>query len=389
MQTIFESHAAGNIDLQVAVQLAVVARFYERIGDHAVNIGERVRYLITGWMPEHVGAARYRARIEAGRTPTACRCRTGYPSPARPDRLHAGPAPDPRTGGGRPHRSSGDAPDASRRAGPARPSAISPRCRSTRPLSWPGCGSRSMPSRSGSCWRMPTERSLFRNSVSEHIAGSRHADVLVGEAVDALVAGAIVGRPRRQTLDLFGPPRRTLLLRADPIDGGQGGALVTVADETDRSRLDAVRTDFVANVSHELKTPVGAMTAARRRPGRRRGARGRRTPRRADRGRGRATVAHDRRPARALPDRARRPGGDRARQRRPGDLRGGRAGPLARLPPRHLDRRVQRAVGARDDGRPPAGRLRARQPRRERGEVLGSRPGRSPCGPSGSTTGSR
>ena len=101
---------------------------------------------------------------------------------------------------------------------------------------------------------------LFRNSVSEHIAGSRHADVLVGEAIDALVAGAIVGRPRRQTLDLFGPPRRTLLLRADPIDGGQGGALVTVADETDRSRLDAVRTDFVANVSHELKTPVGAMT---------------------------------------------------------------------------------------------------------------------------------
>ena len=65
VQTIFESHAVGNIDLQVAVQLAVVARFYERIGDHAVNIGERVRYLITGWMPEHVGAARYRARIEA------------------------------------------------------------------------------------------------------------------------------------------------------------------------------------------------------------------------------------------------------------------------------------------------------------------------------------
>ena len=54
-----------HIDLQVAVQLAVVARFYERIGDHAVNIGERVRYLITGWMPEHVGAARYRSRVES------------------------------------------------------------------------------------------------------------------------------------------------------------------------------------------------------------------------------------------------------------------------------------------------------------------------------------
>ncbi len=43
IQAIFESHAAGRIDLQVAVQLAVVARFYERIGDHAVNIGEKVR----------------------------------------------------------------------------------------------------------------------------------------------------------------------------------------------------------------------------------------------------------------------------------------------------------------------------------------------------------
>ena len=50
---IFESHAAEQIDLQVAVQLAVVARFYERIGDHAVNIGERVRYMVTGWLPSH------------------------------------------------------------------------------------------------------------------------------------------------------------------------------------------------------------------------------------------------------------------------------------------------------------------------------------------------
>ncbi len=59
VQVIFESHAAGNIDLQVAIQLAVVARFYERIGDHAVNIAERVNYMITGWLPEHKGAARY------------------------------------------------------------------------------------------------------------------------------------------------------------------------------------------------------------------------------------------------------------------------------------------------------------------------------------------
>lgn len=53
---IFESHAAGSIDLQVAVQLAVVARFYERIGDHAVNVSQRVTYIATGALADHESA---------------------------------------------------------------------------------------------------------------------------------------------------------------------------------------------------------------------------------------------------------------------------------------------------------------------------------------------
>ena len=69
IQAIFESHAAGRIDLQVAIQLAVVARFYERIGDHAVNMGEKVRFQVTGWLPEHSGAARHRERSLQDPTP--------------------------------------------------------------------------------------------------------------------------------------------------------------------------------------------------------------------------------------------------------------------------------------------------------------------------------
>ena len=49
--SIFES--PDTIDLSTAVQLAMLARFYERIGDHAVTIGERVQYLVTGRITRH------------------------------------------------------------------------------------------------------------------------------------------------------------------------------------------------------------------------------------------------------------------------------------------------------------------------------------------------
>ncbi len=50
---IFDNQDAEDADLPTAVQLAVLARFYERIGDHAVTIGQRVRYLVTGVIGNH------------------------------------------------------------------------------------------------------------------------------------------------------------------------------------------------------------------------------------------------------------------------------------------------------------------------------------------------
>lgn len=64
IQEIFRVHNEGGMPVQVAIQLALIGRYYERIGDHAVNIGERVRYMVTGWLPEHTGAARAAARSE-------------------------------------------------------------------------------------------------------------------------------------------------------------------------------------------------------------------------------------------------------------------------------------------------------------------------------------
>lgn len=104
----------------------------------------------------------------------------------------------------------------------------------------------------------PSGRIALRNRIAEHAAGARHGDILVDEAVEAHLRAASTGEERRQVLDLYGPPARVLSLHAQPVEAG--GAIATIEDVTERSRLDAVRTDFVANISHELKTPVGAIS---------------------------------------------------------------------------------------------------------------------------------
>jgi phosphate transport system protein len=50
---VLESCRAGDLEIETAVQLALIGRYYERIGDHAVNIGEKVCYLVTGLLPDH------------------------------------------------------------------------------------------------------------------------------------------------------------------------------------------------------------------------------------------------------------------------------------------------------------------------------------------------
>lgn len=99
---------------------------------------------------------------------------------------------------------------------------------------------------------------MFRNAIAGGLTGALHSDVLVEEAIEIHLRGALDGQTRRQTIELFGPPRRVVSVSATPLD--DGGAVATIEDVTERSRLDAVRTDFVANISHELKTPVGALS---------------------------------------------------------------------------------------------------------------------------------
>jgi two-component system sensor histidine kinase SenX3 len=56
----------------------------------------------------------------------------------------------------------------------------------------------------------------------------------------------------------IGEGKRELRVSVAPLTE-DGLILVLVSDESEARRIDAVRRDFVANVSHELKTPIGAL----------------------------------------------------------------------------------------------------------------------------------
>ena len=105
-------------------------------------------------------------------------------------------------------------------------------------------------------------RVVYRNLLAESFAGARHAEALAEQAIsDVLKAAAQDGEPHTRTVDLYGPPRRNLQISAVPLSDGNRsvGGVAVIEDVSDRKRLEAVRRDFVANVSHELKTPVGAL----------------------------------------------------------------------------------------------------------------------------------
>jgi two-component system, OmpR family, sensor histidine kinase SenX3 len=57
----------------------------------------------------------------------------------------------------------------------------------------------------------------------------------------------------------IGEGKRELTVTVAPlIDSGM--ILVLISDESEYQKVDAIRRDFVANISHELKTPIGALS---------------------------------------------------------------------------------------------------------------------------------
>jgi two-component system sensor histidine kinase SenX3 len=102
---------------------------------------------------------------------------------------------------------------------------------------------------------------IYRNGRANALMVSRHGDALAAQAVTDVLEDAWHEGSAERTLDLYGPPRRTLQVRARQIDDGRRplGVIALIEDVSERRRLEEIRRDFVANVSHELKTPMGAL----------------------------------------------------------------------------------------------------------------------------------
>ncbi|HWS58905.1 MAG TPA: ATP-binding protein [Actinotalea sp.] len=104
---------------------------------------------------------------------------------------------------------------------------------------------------------------VVRASAAAHAVGLVRGDQVAHASVRDLLADVVRdGEIRDAEIELprgpFGSGTLLLRLRAAPL--GLDHVLLLAEDRTEASRVEAVRRDFVVNVSHELKTPVGALS---------------------------------------------------------------------------------------------------------------------------------
>lgn len=99
----------------------------------------------------------------------------------------------------------------------------------------------------------------LRNNAAAAMTGVRYVDILVDQAVDEMLETIVTSKSSERILEAVAGTTRFFKIRGQAID--QQKVIVTVEDITEKSRIDTVQTDFVANLSHELKTPIGAVAA--------------------------------------------------------------------------------------------------------------------------------
>jgi two-component system, OmpR family, sensor histidine kinase SenX3 len=110
------------------------------------------------------------------------------------------------------------------------------------------------------------------DSAAGLLAGSVSA-VLPRQVLQSVVQRAVYARAScHEAVDVFGPPSRTLTVTAIPVPnppeptsgvgapyGNACPVVVLIEDTTEIRKAEMARRDMVTNISHELRTPVGAV----------------------------------------------------------------------------------------------------------------------------------
>jgi two-component system sensor histidine kinase SenX3 len=101
----------------------------------------------------------------------------------------------------------------------------------------------------------------FANTAAISLGVVRGASLAVAELSRLVHSARRTAQPQTAeiSLDVNDFPRRQLSVgaRAQPLEHGE--VALVVDDLTEAKRVESVRRDFVANVGHEIKTPVGAL----------------------------------------------------------------------------------------------------------------------------------